>query len=681
MIIKSTSSIAIAALSFMALCYSNAGAQNHAAELRDSPVLANLTLEQLSQITVTTASRRTTSLADTAAAVTVLTDQDIQRSGATHVAQTLRSVPGLNVAQINASEWAISSRGFNGRFSNKLLVMVDGRSMYTPLLAGVYWDIISPMLEDLDRIEVVRGSGASLWGANAVNGVINILSKSSRDTQGALLSGGSGTESHALAAARYGFALNDNGWMRVYANYHHHDDGVFSDGSSATDHWDHLQSGFRSDWHLSATDRLTLQGDYFTNTRGHAEPSISPSGIHLLTEDAHAHGANVLAKWTHEISPDSNFTLQSYYDHTDRHALPISEIRDTIEIDAQHHIDFGRNNLLWGFGYRSSRDRTTSDESGGFSPADYKFQLYEFFLQDEIELMPQHVHLTLGSKLEHNSFTGFELQPDLRLLWTPTSQQSYWTSVSRSTRTPNRADVGADINAFYIPAGPNSSNPSPLPLIVRAKGVADINIESVIAYQAGWRMQLSPATTIDTTFFYNDYNDLILGVADTTATFVETTPPPTHLVTPIPLQNAADGHSHGAELTLTWQPSDKLRITPSYSYLFVHAEQKVPGIRSLATLEDSAPRHQFILRTSVDTTSNLSFDLNLRWIDKVPAHAVDSYTEADLRIAWKIRRDIELSIVGQNLLHSHHNEFGPLTSEPRYNIQRSAYLKLLWKQR
>ena len=639
----------------------------------DSPTLSSLSFEELSQIQVTTASKRSEPVVSTPAAVSVLTNNDILRSGATNIPEALRWVPGLDVAQINAAEWAVSARGFNGRFSNKLLVMVDGRTVYTPLLAGVYWDVVNPMLEDIDRIEIVRGPGGALWGANAVNGVINILTKSARDTQGTLLDSSAGTEKLVQAGARQGFSLNDSTWMRVYASYDRVDNSQLPDGTKARDGLHTTQGGFRLDTESTTTpNHFTLQGDAYQGERERHTTLATTSTTVETDRPIEVNGVNLLGRWTQELFPHSTLTLQSYWDHTYRDTIVIQETRDTFDVDMQDNWKASeRHTATCGIGYRLSRDHTVDGISGGYRPTDRDFHLFNGFVQDEIALAPDRLRSSLGAKLEHNSFTGFEFQPCARLLWTPSNRQSFWASVSRAVRTPNRTDNGADINYQYIAPEPGL----PLPLVVRAIGNPNVKSESLIAWEAGWRLQLQSQFSTDLAIFYNDYDHLIIGIPDPAGTYVETSPAPMHLVTPVTLLNAAHAHSLGGELALAWQPSEGLRFSPFYSFLKVDAWANQPG-RTLESFTRSAPRHQGGLRTSIDLPGRTKLDLNLRWIGAVPAYTVHAYLEADVRVGWAVRPGLELIVTGQNLLAPRHDEMGPQTIEPRYELQRGVNVKL-----
>ncbi len=641
----------------------------------DSPTFSNLSFEELSQIEIATASKRSAPLVNTSAAVSVLTTNEILRSGATNVPEALRWVPGLDIAQINAAEWAVSARGFNGRFSNKLLVMVDGRTVYTPLLAGVYWDTVNPMLEDLDRIEIVRGPGGALWGANAVNGVINILTKSARDTQGTLLYGGVGTEKLIQAGARQGFALNDSTWMRVYASYNRIDSSQLPDGTDALDGLHTTQGGFRLDTESTTTpNRFTLQADAYQGERERLTTLATPSGMVDFTRPNEVNGVNLHGRWTRDFSADNTLTLQAYWDHTDRDSITIQETRDTFDLDLLENWNASeRHTVTCGAGYRLSRDHTVAGLAGGYRPADYNLRLFNGFIQDEIVILPDRLRGTLGVKLEHNSLAGLEFLPSARLLWTPVAHQTFWTSVGRAVRIPNRTDADAAINIQHVAPTPSL----PLPLVVRAIGDPNVDSETLMAWEAGWRMQLHSKFSSDLSLFYHDYNHLILGIPDTAGTYLETSPGPAHLVTPLTLINYATAHGLGAELALVWQPTPWLRLSPFYSYLKIDAWAKQPSEQSLDSLTDSAPRHQGGLRTSIDLPAKTKLDLNLRWIGAVPSYAVHTYLEADLRVAWEIRTGLELIVTGQNLLAPRHNEMGPQLTEPRYQLQRGVHVKLV----
>jgi iron complex outermembrane receptor protein len=638
--------------------------------------LGGLDITELANIRISLASRRSEMVANTPAAVTVLTGDEILRSGANSVPEALRWAPGVNVARFNSSAWAVSIRGGNDVYANKLLVMQDGRSLYDPAFAGVHWESLSPMIEDLDRIEVVRGPGGTLWGANAVNGVINIVSKSARETQGGLVYGGGGVgDDQATGGGRYGLALSEESWMRVYAKYDLYDDSRLPDGSAGHDTMDHLQTGFRYDREVNQ-NTLTLQGDFYTGELKRPTGLVTPSGVLFTDKPLRTDGGNVLGRWTHEFSADSKLTVQSYYDHVWRDAIIVEEDINTFDVDAQHEFKLGRRQAVtWGVGYRLNDTDITGTPVARYEPPHFDIHVFSLFAQDEITLIEDRLKLTLGCKLEHNNLTGFEVQPSGSLLWTPTERQTFWASVSRAVRTPSLLERDIQINTYYTQP-PNS----PLPLLVRLVGNRNIESETLIAYEAGWRMRVSKNVLLDVAGFFNDYDKMT--AIENEPIRVETAPPPPHLLLTTAYRNAARVHSYGGEVTLTWQPTKDIRFAPFYSCLHMDVVSHSPTVRPASVRVASSPANQFGLRSSFDILRDLTLDVNLRWVDTVPTFAVPSYWEADVRAAWEIRKNLELSVAGLNLLHNSHPEFGgqgPEASLPPTEVPRAVNCKLTWR--
>ena len=414
----------------------------------------DLPLEDLLSMEVTSVSKKKQRLTEAAAAVFVITQEDIRRSGVTSIPEALRLAPGLQVAKIDANKWAISSRGFNTQFVNKLLVLIDGRSVYTPSYSGVYWDAQDTLLEDIDRIEVIRGPGATLWGANAVNGVINIITKQAGDTQGGLMVASAGNEEKVIAGLRYGAELNKNTHGRLYLKFNERDSS-YAPGldDEAGDDWKSLRGGFRIDSQPSDKDRWTVQGDVYEADENQTlnlwrDPS-DPSNLNFApfyldantADEIESSGWNLLTRWDHLLSNTSNITLQLYYDHTKRAENFLLQEQDTLDIDFQHQLEvFGNHDLVWGLGYRHIEDEFSNTYIVAFLPDSGSSDLFSAFLQDEIELLPDRLRLTLGSKFEQNDFTGFEVQPSARLIWLPTERSTLWGSVSRAVRTPSRLE-------------------------------------------------------------------------------------------------------------------------------------------------------------------------------------------------------------------------------------------------
>ncbi|MFN7140717.1 MAG: TonB-dependent receptor plug domain-containing protein, partial [Limisphaerales bacterium] len=465
-----------------------------------SPDLTELSLTDLLNVEVTTVSRAAEPLSQAPAAITVIKGEDIRRTGATTIPDALRLAPGLQVAQVDAHTWAISARGFNDVFANKLLVMIDGRTVYSPLFSGVFWDVQDTLLEDIDRIEVIRGPGAALWGANAVNGVINIITKDARDTHGVLLSAGTGTEELGFGHVRYGAKLSENASARVYAKYFNRDNARLLDGSAANDHWEMFRGGFRLDWQPGDPNLLTFQGDAYVGTldQTYNVPTFTPPFTALLADDIEAHGGNILGRWTHTFSSDSEMIWQLYFDQSVRNTPVFQEERVTADLDFQHHFILGeRQRITWGGGYHRTDDEAGNTLSVALIPEERGLNLYSAFIQDEIQIIHDKLALTLGSKFEHNDFTGFEIQPNARIAWTPLTNAVLWGAVSRAVRTPSRAEHDIIINPPGAPPGSAS-----------LFGNRNFDSEDLIAYEIGFRSQPTTRMTWEIATFYNDYDNL-----------------------------------------------------------------------------------------------------------------------------------------------------------------------------
>ncbi len=605
--------------------------------------LKEKSLKELMDVMVTSVSKKAEKLSEAASAITVITQDDIRRSGATSLAEALRLAPNLEVAQVDSHEWAISARGFNGTTANKLLVLIDGRSVYTPLFSGVFWDVQDTLLEDVDRIEVISGPGATVWGANAVNGVINILTKSARDTQGFLFYGGGGTEQRGFGGVRYGGQLGTNAYYRIYAKFFNRDDTSLSDGANGQDGWQMGQGGFRVDWYPGELNQLTFQGD------GYGGAINQP-----VNGDIRVSGGNLLGRWSHTFSEESDLKAQFYYDRTHRR-IPqeFAEDLDTYDFDLQQRFRLGeRQDIVAGLNYRLSDDRVGNTPNFAFLPEHRSFQLFSAFVQDEITLLPDRLRLTLGSKFEHNDFSGFEFQPSGRLSWTVTSRQTLWAAISRAVRTPSRIDTD-----FFVPANP------PFALA----GGPEFTSEELLAYELGYRIRPIDQLSFSLAAFYNVYDHL---------RSLEPGPPLT-------IGNGLEGETYGAELTGSYQMTSWWRWRAGYTYLQEHIRLK-PGSMDFnqGQGEGSDPENQFSIRSSMDLPGKLSLDVALRYVDVLHNIAngergtVPSYVELDARLSWMPLKNLELSVVGQNLLHRQHPEFGFPTS--RHEIQRGAFVKVAW---
>ncbi len=635
----------------------------------DAENLGDLSVEQLLNLTVTSPSRREEKISQAAAAITVLTQEDIRRSGATSIPEALRLVPGLDVARVDSHTWAISSRGFNDVFANKLLVLIDGRTVYTPLFSGVFWDVQDTMLEDIDRIEVIRGPGATQWGANAVNGVINIITKKAADTQGLLVTAGGGSFEHAFTGARFGGQLGDQIHYRVYGKWFDRGDSAPVSGSRADDDWDAARGGFRIDWNAPAGNLLTLQGDIYKAYEDELYRRLMPESPFSLRNEFHedrVSGGNILGRWTHDFSDGSEFVFQTYFDRTHRDSSIVGDNLNTFDIDAQHRFSIGsRQTIIAGAGFRLLADDLRSTFDLGFDPGQRTTHLYSAFLQDEITLAPKQLVLTLGSKLEHNDYTGFELQPSARLLWTPTEKQSAWISISRAVRTPSRAEE--DITLRQQPVYPRGAlfrglppfvQPSPA-AVTEVEGNNDFDSEKLIAYEAGYRCEIRDWLSLDTALFYNQYDDL-RSVEPQNPVFDLGGFPP-HVA--LRASNDLKGENYGGEIAASAQVTPQWRLNAGYSLLFSKLHRKDGGTDTTTELfmEGSSPQNQFFLRSSLDLPHGFEFDGTLRYVDSLSAGSVPGYLTLDLRLGWHVTRNLELSVVGQNLLDWRHREFTPTT--------------------
>jgi iron complex outermembrane recepter protein len=639
-----------------ALLAGNAIAQNQ----KTVPDVTAMSMEDLMNMQVTSVSKRTQKVADAAAAIFVITQEDIRRSGATSIPEALRLVPGLEVARIDENKWAIGSRGFNGRFDNKLLVLIDGRSVYTPLFSGVYWNIQDVMLEDLDRIEVIRGPGATLWGANAVDGVINIITKPAASTQSGIITAGGGTEERGVGGARYGSKIGDATHYRIYGKYFDWGPSNFASGATAHDGWDAIRGGFRADWTPAGANSLTLQGDMYRSNYNETltVPTLSSPYSNTFPNNGVYSGGNILARWNHTTEGGS-MSLQAYYDNTTTvdHSL-FEDHQNIFDIDFQDSFHAGnRQQIVWGMGYRSILDHNSSSFTVSVQPNQVNLNQFSTFLQDEISLVDNRLRLTVGSKLEHNTFTGFEVEPNARLLWTLTPNQSVWTAVSRAVRTPALTEEGLRLNSQVIPPG-TPANPYPFPAVAAVFGSRQFGSEDLLAYEFGYRMQATTNLSFDIATFYNSYSNL--RSAEPGTPYPEGSPVPTDIVVPFVASNKMSGGTYGLELFADWKVIPKWRLSGSYSYLQMDIHKNSNSQDPTADIPNGAsPRHQWYLRSSIDLPKHFDEDTTLRFVDHLSGLNLPGYYSLDAHLGWRPVRNLELSIGGQNLLNNQHLEFLP----------------------
>ena len=613
--------------------------------------LLELSIEELGEIEVTSASRRAEPLAATAAAIFVITAEDIRRSGATSIPEALRLAPGLQVARIDSRRWAITARGFGGEFSNKLLVLMDGRSVYTPVHSGVNWEFQDTLLQDIERIEVIRGPGAAQWGANAVNGVINIITRSSHDTHGGVVTAAVGSEQD-LIAGRWGDSLGENASYRAYGKYFKRDESRGDDGDPGDDWWQG-RMGFRADWSASASDDFTLQGDLYQtdeNQRRALEGVIVPADRPASYDDAR--GGNLLGRWTRALGKGEALSLQAYLDWYEADPLLVREKVITFDLDLQHSFRLDeRQQIVWGLGFRNIKDEFDSSPGIAFNPDSSTSQLYSAFLQDTIALTKS-LALTVGSKFEYTEHTELEVQPSMTLSWMSSGGHTLWGSVARAVRTPSRGerDLEASLGGGLIEFNGNSR----------------LDAERLVAYQLGYRFSPLPQLFLDLVLFHHEYDDVVgsrysFENGGMTGQYA----------------NGVDGSANGLELVARWQAHPRWRLDLAYTYLDMRLSAGDLHPES-TTSEYTHPEHQVSLFSRLDLSHGVQLDAWLRYVDdlpgRLPSQAIPGYTELDLRLAWQPQPKLTLSLMGQNLLDSSHPEFSQ-TAE----IERAVYLRADWR--
>src|SRR5690242_7644438 len=636
-----------------------------------------LSLEDLMNISV---AKHTQRVSDSAAAVFVITQEDIRRSGAASIPEALRMVPGLQVARIDENKWAIGSRGFNGRFDNKLLVLIDGRSVYTPLFSGVYWNIQDVMLEDVDRIEVIRGPGATLWGANAVDGVINIITKPAKATQSGILTAEVGTEERTAEGARYGGKIGNSSYYRIYTKYFDWQPSYDSTGKRANDGWDAVRGGFRMDYQPTGPNSLTFQGDLYQSNYNETLtiPSLNPPYSSTFPNDGDYSGGNLLGRWNHSFARSST-SLQVYFDRTN--VLDNSLFTDhesVYDVDFQHDIHVGESQeLIWGLGYRSIQDTNGSSFTVSLQPNHSSLNQFSGFLQDQFSFLDNKLSVTVGSKFEHNDFTGFEVQPNVRFLANLSKNQSVWAAVSRAVRTPALTEEGLRLNEAVVPPGAPPFS-SPLPVVEAIFGSKQFRSEDLLAYEVGYRVQAGKTLSLDIAAFYNNYSNL--RSAEPGAPFLEGSPVPNDVVFPFIASNKMSGGTYGIEPFVEWRVIPKWRLTGSYSYLQMNIRKNSDSLDPTPdNPSGQSPRHQFYGRSSVDLPKSFQQDLTLRYVDQLPNSGLPCYYSLDFHLGWPPGTHLELSFVGQDLLNSRHLEFVPefINTTPT-EVRRSFRGKIAW---
>lgn len=665
------------------LCLSGALAE----EFTGSDDLTDLSLDELLSTEITTLSRKSESLGTAPAAVHVISQSDIRRSGARSIPELLRLVPGMQVAQIDGNKWAVTARGANGRFANKLLVLMDGRTLYNPMLSGVQWDSQDTDIAAIERIEVIRGPGATMWGSNAVNGIVNIITKHAADTTGGNV-GVSGGMAGYETTVRYGAEAGDSAF-RFFGKVFDRDGNVSMSGEDTDDYSEMLRFGGRYDWDGAEDTNFTLSFETYTGESGEYRISRSIVPPYETLEDTYTDisGGFLMATWSHDFSRDSGLKINAYYDAHERDVPTYTEDSDTFDLDIQHSFSAGENHsLIWGVSYRKSSDDTTDSFVISIVPASDERDRISAFIQDEVRLLDGRARLIFGSKFEHNELSDddIEIEPSARLSFAVTDDQTLWASVSRAVRLPSRGERGGRVTTAIVPPG-QPDFPLPVPTVVRIVGNPDMLSENILASEVGYRLR-NRSFVLDAAVFYNQFSDLrslsqgiptcapgggILQL-DPTCLFTST-----HVEQPLFIENNDSYDAMGAELWVSKQVRENWRLQGGYTYFRTTGAGSGSMLR-LGVVEDS-PDHQLSLRSSIDINDNLEFDVMLRWIDELEAQQVDSYTSMDLRFAWSPTPSLSIAAVGRNLLAGDHLEFkSELVDLAPIQVEPEGFLELRW---
>jgi len=620
----------------------------------------DMSLEELADIEITSVAKKPQKISFAASSVFVVSQQDIKRSGVTTIPDALRMVPGVQVAKLDSNKWAISIRGFNDIFSNKLLILMDGRTVYSPFFGGAHWDTVDTILQDIDRIEVVRGPGGTLWGANAVNGVINIITKKAKDSAGLLVSALAGNEERGQLSIRYGGDINADTQYRVYAKGFEKDEA-----ENGVDDWRMGRVGFRVDSEASKRDKLTMQTEVYAGEEGErAISNVSKPPFGTFASKADVFGGHVLFRWDRNLANDANFTLQAYYDRTEREHFYVNDKRDTVDIDFQHRLhSFWNQEFIWGLGFRYIADETSAGTLMAMIPEDRSDQIYSAFVQDEISLIDEQLILTIGSKVEHNSYTGFEYQPSARLLWKPYDNHSIWGAVSRAVRIPSRMEQDVVLKRGEVAPG----------VALAILGSRDMDAEELTAYELGYRF-LANQVSFDLSLFYNKYENL-RSIERSSITIPG--------IFPVVVGNKLHGESYGMELTSSWTVYDNWRLHGGYSFVQIQLHKDASSTDTTEEVDEGdTPHHQFNIRSLWQVSESWQLDAAVRYVglvrgaSELSKDAVDPYVTVDLRVAWQAHQSIELSVIGQNLLGKHREFRGSTVETQATDVEPSVYFQM-----
>lgn len=638
--------------------------------------LKNLSLAELGNLKVTTVSKEPQEVWRTTAAIYVITQEDIHRSGATTIPEALRLAPGVEVARINSNEWSIGIRGFGSNLTRDVLVLIDGRNVYSTLLAGTYWNVQNLMMQDVDRIEVIRGPGGIIWGPNALNGVINIITKNTKDTQGEIVSVAGGNVDQGLASVRYGGNNGQGVNYRVYGMGFDRGPEYHVSGPEY-DNWRAVQGGGRVDIISGPRDDLTIQADIYDEGAGESvtATTYTPPYSQVLDGTSRLSGGNILMHWRRVQAPGKDFYIQAYYDRTNRHELNFADLRDTYDADFLDRFRLpGSQQISWGAGMRFSRGTNPTIVSGlYFTPPTRTDELFTGFLQDEISPLRDRLSISLGTKLIKTNYTGVQFQPTVRLLWTPTRTETLWAAFSHALRTPSDAERAFNLTGYIGTA-------NGLPFFARFGPNPNFHSEEMNGYEIGYRHLFRENVYVDIASFYNHYGDLfsedIIG-----APFLENSPAPPHYLLPADFGNGLVGTTRGVEVSPEWRPMAFWRLRASYSFLQMELRRGTNSldVGTAPITEGSSPRHEATLTSGLDFSKALSLDLTFRYESRLPSQDIRAYTTADTRFDWHARSGLMFSVVGQNLFQPYHFEYAS-SPGPNVAIKRAIYGQITWQK-
>jgi iron complex outermembrane receptor protein len=652
------------------------------AQEAESYDLTELSLEDLMDIEVTSVSKKSEKLSEAAAAIYVLTGEEIIRSGAQTIPDALRMVPGLQVAAIDANTWAISSRGFNGQYSNKLLVLIDGRCVYSPLFSGVWWDIQDVILDDIDRIEVIRGPGATLWGANAVNGVINIITKNAAESLGMSYRASVGTGDRKAVSARYGAGIGEDKYLRVYGKFFDRDGSINSYGIDNADDWRIYRAGLKFCANIGASNEVVFQGDYYNGYSGYTYlmASMEMPYYDLVSDHCDLAGGNMMGRWIKRFNDNSNLTIQAFYDWTRRKENFFSGQSHAADIEVQHNFSLKRSfDIVWGLGQRVIFDDLDDSRVISFPDKKKTYKFSNIFLQCDLQILPQKLKIIFGTKVENNDYTGWEIQPNFRFLLQPDESHTFWGAVSRAVRTPSRGEFDGSVFVAVIPPL-STANPTELAVKIEYQGGETSNSESMISYELGYRFAASQLLSLDISGFYSKYKDLLTGDLGEPTIVMDYSP---YILQPIYIHNKIGCESHGYEIALDLMPLEALKLRSYMSYIWMSRRHDgldggYSELSAMGYFESQTPEYQCGLNAYFIPISRVSLFAGFKYIGEMEDANIDSYTTIDARISYRFWGGAEAFVIGRNLTNNEHVEFMSEMNRVSTKVERKIYSGISW---